>query len=92
MHSSGRFPCDETKCRNVGFVLVVAAVESDDLLAFIQIDFDQFSVASLDPNPMDARLALVEVDVGDKLVLLNAGGNVSQKIATIILIVEGVGR
>ena len=92
LHSNGRFPCDETKCRNVGAVLVVAAVESDDFLALIQINFDKLSVSSLDAHSVDAGLAIVEVDIGDELIRLDTSSDVSKKVPTIILTVEGVGR
>ena len=92
LHSNGWFPCDETKCRNVGAVLVVAAVESDDFFALVQINFDKFSIASFDAHPVDAGLAIVEVDIRDELIRLDASSDVSKKVPTIILTVEGVGR
>ena len=73
-------------------ILVVAAIETNDFLTLLEVNSGEFAIASFNANPLNSRLLLVEVNVGNETLRCNASSNVGHQITTVILAIESIRR
>lgn len=72
-------------------VLTVVAIDADDLLPLVKVDVGEGTVPALGADALDAALILVEVNIADHRVKLDARRNVVHAVVPILVIVEGDG-